>query len=304
MRMFDRRTVLKGMLIGATGAALRLHAQWRVPGAGRARLAVASYPFRAFLDAPNNHDRDKSKPGMDLKGFAKVIKQEFGLSGMEPLDSHFISIEPDYVRELRAAFDAAGVRVVNIPIDAEADLCSPDAEKREQGYRLSRKWIDTAVILGAPSVRLHMPKYPDVNNLSVPVAAFSKVVRYAAEHNVIVDLENDDPRLENARRIVSFIETMNDSNLYALPDFANGLMGGDEAFNAKSVETMFRRAKNIAHVKDAEFIDGKLQHVDLKQLFGFARAVNFQGYYSMESDSNVDPFEDTKHLIERSLALM
>jgi sugar phosphate isomerase/epimerase len=121
---------------------------------------------------------------------------------------------------------------------------------------------------------------------------------------VIVDLENDDPKTESAQRIISFIETANDANLFALPDFGNGLMGGDEAYNARQVATMFRHAKNIAHVKDAESVDGKLRRVDLKQLFDIAKAAGFRGYFSMESDSDADPFEDTTHLVERSLALM
>ena len=243
MRSFDRRTVIKGLLSGAVGASLELHAQWHNPPPGRARLAIASYPFRAYIDAPRNHDRIPGKSGMDLKAFARIIPSKFGVSGIEPLDSHFISTESGYVHELRAAFDAAGVRTVNIPVDEHVELCSPDAQTREQGFKIYRGWIDAAVILGAPSVRLHMPSFPDIQNLKVPAQAFARVVRYAAGHNVIVDLENDDPQTENGQRIISFIETANDPNLFALPDFGNGLMGGDEAFNAQQVTTMFRMSR-------------------------------------------------------------
>jgi hypothetical protein len=64
---------------------------------------------------------------------------------------------------------------------------------------------------------------------------------------------------------------------------------------------MFAHAWNIAHVKDAESFHGKRQTASLRELFGIAKASGFRGYYSMESDSDVDPVVDTKHLIEQSL---
>ena len=127
---------------------------------------------------------------------------------------------------------------------------------------------------------------------------------YAASQNIVVNLENDDPVLSNDARILAAIKLAGTPYLRALPDFANSLMGGDERFNAQAVQHMFAHAWNIAHVKDAEFIGGKRRTVSLPELFGIAKAANYRGYYSMESDSNVDPFADTRHLIEQSLALM
>ena len=92
--------------------------------------------------------------------------------------------------------------------------------------------------------------------------------------------------------------------LRALPDFANSLMGGDEAFNAAAVQSMFGYAANIAHVKDAEVISKVRRTVSLEQLFAMAKRAKYRGFYSMESDSDADPVQDTKHLIERCLALM
>jgi len=67
---------------------------------------------------------------------------------------------------------------------------------------------------------------------------------------------------------------------------------------------MFAHAWNIAHVKDAEIIRDKRETVSLSELFAIAKAARYRGYYSMESDSEVDPVVDTKHLIEQSLTLM
>lgn len=274
------------------------------PTEPRARIAVATYPFRASIIAPGNHDRDASKPGMVLGAFARYIRTEFNVRGIEPLNSHFTSTRPDDIRKLRAEFDQAGIRVVNIPVDAPVELCSEDASKREAGNAIYRHWIDTAVLLGSPSIRIWLPKCSDVPAAAMGVDALKPTLAYAAAHTIVVNLENDDPVLSSDARILAALKLANTPYLRALPDFANSLMGGDEQFNTQAVEHMFAHAWNIAHVKDAEDIHGKRETVSLPQLFAIAKAADYRGYYSMESDSNVDPFTDTRHLIEQTLALI
>lgn len=301
-----RRQFGAGALVLAADAA---HGAAKSPQANfpvdpRDRIAVATYPFRRSIVAPKNEDRDGSKPGMDLAAFASFIKTQFQVNGIEPLDSHFPSKERGEVVKLRVAFDAAGVRTVNIPVDEAVELCSDDEAKRNAGNASYRRWIDIAVILGSPSIRIWIPKCSDTSDLAKAVKALQPTIDYAATQNTVVNLENDDPVTSSATRVLAAIKLADDPYFRALPDFGNGLMGGDERFNAEAVTHMFARAWNIAHVKDAEFIDGKRKTASLAELFGIAKASGYRGYYSMESDSDADPVPDTHHLIEQSLALM
>jgi sugar phosphate isomerase/epimerase len=241
---------------------------------------------------------------MNLAEFGRYIRAEFGVRGIEPLNSHFASTEPNEVRKLRDDFDAAGVYTVNIPVDEPIELCSKDAADRETGNARYRHWIDTAALLGSPSIRIWLPKCPDAPAVSLAIQALEPTIAYAASRAVVVNLENDDPVLSSEARILSALQRAGTPYLRALPDFANSLMGGDERFNAQAVEHMFAHAWNVAHVKDAEVIEGRRRTVSLTELFGIAKAAGYRGYFSMESDSNVDPFTDTKHLIEQSLALI
>jgi sugar phosphate isomerase/epimerase len=270
----------------------------------RARIAVATYPFRKIIIASTNKDRDPSKPGMDLAAFARFVRTEFLVRGIEPLSLHFPSTERSEILKLRAAFDAIGVHMVNIPVDDRVELCSTDAAKRNAGNARYRTWIDIAGILGSPSIRIWIPKCSDTSDLPKAVQALKPTLDYAASQNIVINLENDDPVLSSDTRILAAIRLANTPYLRALPDFANSLMGGDERFNAQAVKRMFAHAWNIAHVKDAEVINGKRETVSLSELFNTAKAAQFQGYYSMESDSDADPVVDTKHLIEQSLSLM
>jgi sugar phosphate isomerase/epimerase len=278
--------------------------QGNSPISPRDRIAVATYPFRANMTAPGNQDRDPSKPGMDLAAFAEYIKKEFHVNGIEPLHSHFASTERSEIVKLRKVFDTIGIRTVNIPVDEPVELCSNESAKRASGNATYRHWIDTAVILGSPSIRVWIPTCSDTADLPKAVRALSPTLEYAASQNVVVNLENDDPVLSSDARVLAAIQQANTPWLRALPDFANSLMGGDEDFNAQAVKRMFAHAWNIAHVKDAEVIKGKRETVSLQELFGIAKAAGYLGYYSMESDSGVDPFADTKHLIEQTMSLM
>jgi len=306
MNLFTRRTFCKGAILCTAGTVFAKemrspHADF--PTDPRARIAVATYPFRSILISPTNHDRDASKPGMDLATFARFVRSEFHVRGIEPLSLHFPSTEPGEILRLRAALDAAGMHIVNIPVDDSVELCSTNAA-RNTGNARYRKWIDIAVTLGSPSIRIWIPKCSDTSDLPRAVDALKPTLDYAAAHNIVVNLENDDPILSSEKRILAAIQLANTPYLRALPDFANSLMGGDEQFNSKAVQRMFAHAWNIAHVKDAETIHDKRETVSLSELFGIAKAAHYRGYYSMESDSDVDPVVDTKHLIQQSLALM
>lgn len=302
MMQTTRRWFIKGTLLSTAG--LAWGAPSNDPQQRRSRIAVATYPFRASIIAPGNHDRDPTKPGMDLAGFAKTIRTRFNVRGIEPLHSHFVSTGHAEILQLRAAFDQAGVFTANIPVDVPVELCSQDAATRDAGNASYRRWIDIAVLLGSPSIRISLPKCTDAPAVTKGLQALQPTLKYAASQNILVNLENDDPLLSSATRIIEAIEQAQTPGLKALPDFANSLMGGDQHFNAQAVKMMFAHAGSIAHVKDAEVINGTRRGVSLPELFGFARAAGFRGTYSMESDSNADPFADTTHLIRQTLSLM
>jgi sugar phosphate isomerase/epimerase len=307
MNLFTRRTFCKGAILCSAGTVFAKEMQSphaNFPTGSRERIAVATYTFRSILISPTNHDRDASKPGMDLATFARYVRREFHVRGIEPLSLHFPSTEPGEILKLRAEFDAAGVHIVNIPVDDSVELCSTNAVTRKAGNARYRRWIDIAVTLRSPSIRIWIPKCSDTSDLPRAVGAVKPTLEYAAARNIVVNLENDDPILSSEKRILAAIQLANTPYLRALPDFANSLMGGDEQFNAKAVRRMFAHAWNIAHVKDAETIRGRRETVSLSKLFGIAKAAHYRGYYSMESDSDADPVVDTKHLIQQSLALM
>src|SRR5260370_41448895 len=73
------------------------------PAKPRDRLSVTSWPFRAYMETPGNHHRDRSKPGIDAKDFAAMAVARFGIHNINPLTGHFSSTDPAYPEQLPTA---------------------------------------------------------------------------------------------------------------------------------------------------------------------------------------------------------
>ena len=302
----NRRQFVQGALIAGAGAPRSVFAARQphipFPSEPRARLGVASYPFRAFIDSPHNRDRDRNKPAMELTQFPAMVRERFNVRNIEPLDSHFRSLEKAYLGELREAVEKAGMHVINIPAGVRASLYDPDATKRKAGVDNGKKWVDAAVALGSPSIRVHISGAhgvtPDVGRAAESLRA---IADYGAEKNVVINLENDDPATEDAFYLVKVIEAVNNPYLHGLPDFCNSMLKGDEKYNYDAVTAMFGHAYNISHVKDSEVDNGKVFRVDVGKTFAIAKQAGYRGYFSMEWEGESEPYQGTQKLIDASL---
>jgi sugar phosphate isomerase/epimerase len=276
--------------------------QANFPTDPRQRFAISTYPFRAFIDSPHSRGRDRSKPGVTLEQFAATVQTKFEVSGIEPWSPHFKSVEPGYIGDLSHAFKQAGLRVVNIPVDAKVNLCSTEERDRDAAQALYRQWVEAAVVLGAPGIRVHTPSQGKSADIDCAVQGLKRLARYGAEKNIAINLENDNPVSEDPYRIVKVIEAVNSPYLRALPDFCNSmLIRNDQQYNESALRTLFGHAFNISHVKDTEMDNGKVYRVDVDRIFAIAKDAGYRGYFSMEWEGTGDPYDGTKRLIGQSL---
>lgn len=273
------------------------------PTAPRDRIAVASYPFRAYINAPGNRDRNPKLPGMDLTQFAAEVVKKFGVHNIEPLSNHFTSLDDSYLAKFREELSKANSKAVNIAVSLRESLYDPDLAARNKAVATAKKWVDVAVRIGSPGIRTHI----DSAKNSAPdpqraIESLRQVADYAVGKNIVVTLENDDPVSEEAFFIVKVIEGVNHPYLRALPDFANSILGGDPDFNYRALQAMFSHAYNICHVKDGEADDhGKQFNIDLAKSFQILKSANYRGYCSMEFDASGDPYAPTAKLVEQTL---
>jgi sugar phosphate isomerase/epimerase len=265
------------------------------PSDPRDRLAVASWPFRKLVDP--------KKGTLPLLDFPKMIVDRFGVHAIEPLDQHFLSTDDAYLEAFRSALHKAGSRVVNIPVGRlGGSFYDTDPERRGHVVDNAKHWVDVAAALGSPGVRMHVASATNPPNVAFAAESLRQVAAYGEKKNVVVHLENDDAKSEEAFFLVDVINAAKTLWLRALPDFCNSMLleRGDE-YNYKAVAAMFDHAYAICHVKDSEQDGKKMFHIDLARTFEIARAARYQGYFSMEYDAEGDPFAPTEGLIEASL---
>lgn len=298
-------TIIATALVrGETVISVEPHMQF--PTEPRARLAVASYPFRDFINSPRRRQAGQKQQLMEIQEFGAMVVKKFNVKNIEPWSAHFVSTESAYVSGLREAFDKAGAQVINIPGDIRPSVYDPDAANRMAAVKEGKTWVDAASTLGSPSIRIHIGRargaQPDVHRAA---ESLRQIADYGAEKNVVINLENDDLVSEDAFFIVGVIEKANHPYLHALPDFANSMMDGNADFNYRAMAAMFKHAYCISHVKDGEDGEGgKFFPVDVEKIFEIAKAAGYRGYYSMEMDRKGDPYEGTQKLIDLSLKFL
>jgi len=318
MDSITRRNFLAGLAATTAGASLVAHSAALLgdaihpephivfPSAPRDRIAVASWPFRAYIESPTNNDRKRDVPGMDLKDFAAHVISKFNVRNIEPYNWHFSRTDHEYLDSFRASLQKANAKVVNIAVDGQESYYDRDRATRKSAVDFARKWIDIAVAIGAPSIRTHVARARKSDpDLQRTIDSLKQVAEYAAQKNVVANLENDDPVSEDPFFLVKVIERVNHPYLRALPDFANSMQGGDADFNYRAVKAMFHHAYGICHIKDGETPENRKPFtIDLAKTFAILKAAGYRGYCSIEFDGQSDPHEPTAKLIDAAVRFL
>lgn len=315
MKRFTRRKFVRGASLATFAAALPNpivnltgpSTQTPVPNVHfarepRERIAVATYPFREFIIG--RHDaRLASGVKMPLKDFPAHAASKFNVKKIEPWSEHFESLEPVYLDELRSAAARAGSGFANIAADGENSLYSADTTERERATIFSKRWIDVAAHLGSPSVRTNIAQAKNGKpNITQVAESLKPIADYAASKNIVVHFENDNPVSEDPFFIARLLDRVNSPWLRALPDFGNSFAALSAAEAFRGLDQMFVHAYSISHVKDAITTPAnKVVQVDIARLFALAAKHHYQGAFSMEFDSEGDPYAGTTRLVAATL---
>lgn len=85
--------------------------------------------------------------------FAKLAKNDFGLNGIEFVNTLMEVTTEGYLKQLKKNAEDNGVTMVLIMVDDEGDGCSATKQERRQFEINHRKWIDAAYYLGCKAIR-------------------------------------------------------------------------------------------------------------------------------------------------------
>ncbi len=274
------------------------------------QLSVAGYSFHRNLESGKQdffkHITDCRDLGMTQLDpwnaqLAPICAgDEVFRAGSDPAHAVLSAQDDAYLLRVRQAADAAGMPFGCIAVDG-AHIYEPTEEARAANRRLADRWIDVAVILGAPQVRIDAggPEEMPGEVFEIIVAGYRDLVDRAAKKGIEILMENHwGPSLipENVVKILEAVEGL--GLLFDTNNWGPGL-------REHGWELCARYARST-HVKTFGFdAQGNDPSVDLDRAIRLVVEAGYTGCWGIEScpedGDEYGAVEKTAALIKRNL---
>lgn len=154
--------------------------------------------------------------------FPKVAKEDFGITGIEFVNTLFDVPTEGYLEKLKKNAADYGVTMVLIMVDDEGDGCSPTLKGRKQFGINHRKWIDAAHYLGCRAIRTNCRGPENVvkeEALKWAAETYNMLLEYAEPANIKVVIENHGGISNDANWMVSLMKEVNNPFFGTYPDW-------------------------------------------------------------------------------------
>ncbi|MBK6389367.1 MAG: sugar phosphate isomerase/epimerase [Saprospiraceae bacterium] len=154
--------------------------------------------------------------------FPKIAREDFGLNGIEFVNTLFEVPTEGYLKKLKANAATHGVTMVLIMVDDEGDGASDTSAGRKQFDINHRKWIDIAHYLGCHAIRTNCrgPKDADKKEaLKWAIESYSMLLDYAKSSGIKVVIENHGGVSNDPDWMVSLMKSINHPLFGTYPDW-------------------------------------------------------------------------------------
>lgn len=291
----SRRTFLQ--TAGVTAAAM-------LTGAGRAeaiapfsrkhgphmKLSLAAYSYRQFL--PDGRRRAAAKATMTLHDFADECAK-MGLDGTE-LTSYYVPtpVPTGYLQGLRRHAFVQGLTVSGTAIGNT--FTHPPGPERDREIAHTKAWIDYAVQLGAPTIRIFAG---NVQKGTTPeqakqwtIEAIRACCEYAAPRGIILALENHGGIVSEADDLLAIVRAV-ESEWFGI-NWDSGNVHGSDPYG--------ELAKLAPYAVTAQ-IKTKVggSPADFARVLDVLRKADYRGWLALEYEDEEDPKAAVPPLIEK-----
>lgn len=154
--------------------------------------------------------------------FPKIAREDFGLNGIEFVNTLFEVPTEGYLKKLKANAATHGVTMVLIMVDDEGDGASDTSAGRKQFDINHRKWIDIAHYLGCHAIRTNCrgPKDADKNEaLKWAIESYSMLLDSTKSSGIKVVIENHGGVSNDPDWMVSLMKSINHPLFGTYPDW-------------------------------------------------------------------------------------
>ncbi|MGX5817332.1 TIM barrel protein [Chitinophaga lutea] len=238
---------------------------------------------------------------MDHLDFAKVAKENYGISGVEYVNQFFKDKAKDknYLGEMKKRADDLGVRSVLIMCDGEGELGDLDAKKRTQAVENHYKWVEAAQFLGCHSIRVNAAGAGSAADVAKAAAdGLGRLTDFAKDFNIGVIVENHGGYSSNGIWLSDVMKSVNKPGCGTLPDFGNFCVKYKNNDHAQGCEEEYDRYKGVAELmpfakgvsaKTHDFdAEGNETQIDYRKILKIVKDAGYTGFIGIEYEGSKD----------------
>lgn len=243
----------------------------------RLKTAICAYSFRKAL-------ADGSLSYLDLVDMAVE-------NGVDGLDSTVYWFPRDNLPRFLSAYRRkAYLAAVDLPsIAIRSDLCKADPRDQEREVAWLRHWVDISYRLGSSHIRVfggHVPEgRTEDEAASWVVEILKRSAEYAADHGVVLGLENHGGITSRAERIIQIVRAVDHPNVGINLD-----TGNFRSEPYRQIEMSLPYAVNSQFKVNIRDEEGNHQPSDWDRIVAMFAEAGYRGYMALEYEAAEDPF--------------
>jgi L-ribulose-5-phosphate 3-epimerase len=227
---------------------------------------------------------------MTMEDFiAKAV--ELGVLGVEITTYWLKSTDENYLASLRRFAHQQGMPISGLAIGAQ--MCQPDAGKRQEVVDSIAKWVDATGHLGASHLRVFGDTLPpgatDAQGVEWVAETMKAACDYAAKKGIILGIETHMGLTIKAANVIAILRRVDSPYAGCTLDVSNFHENPYE-----EIEACLPYATNT-HIRD-HWGEAKTP-LDLDRVFQMFARSGFKGYMSAEYEGDEDPATGVPKLI-------
>lgn len=228
--------------------------------------------------------------------FARVAREDFGLSGIEYVNTLMEVPTEEYLKKLKKVAADHDVSNVLIMVDDEGDGCSHLPAERRQFIINHTKWVDAAAYLSCHAIRTNCrgteaaKKAGRRQSIAWAVESYLPLLEYAASANIKVLIENHGGLSNDADWMVDLMCEVDHPFFGTYPDWREPSATFD---NYRYLEKTLPYAKGMSY---------RNQPTDAlsANMIALCEQAGYDGWYGIES-SGRDGIRKGKALLDKHL---
>lgn len=274
-------------------------------GKPRIKLSLAAYSFRETFPTMRGKKNTKVAPdkATDMFKFIDYCAAH-GCDGAE-LTSYFFAKETDaYLLQLKRHAYLRGIAVSGTAIGNNFSL--PRGPALDEQIATTKKWIDRALLLGAPHIRVFAGNIPRDLQKTLSRAEADKIVieclkqvgDYAAEKGIFLGLENHDS-IGSADTLIPMVQAVN--NPWVGINLDSGNFRTADPY--KDFAACVPYALNVQLKVEIHGEGSTKKPADLGRFVQLLRDGGYQGWLALEYEAKESPATAVPRLLEQLKSL-